>query len=266
MKKRVCGIITMCAFLCISPVNASATSFDNINEMLNKINGEDGIVEASECVIDKNTKSLHLSVVISENVPDDEVGTFASKVSGVLSEASQQDWYDYDYVTDDFYKSGYDGVVLTNVWNFKNDTLACSIWDDSLSITRLSDGTKLKEAVLKDVESENSDSQENESLDDTGRLNPGVYIIGEDIPAGKYTFSITDGAGIISVYDSYDDYKNDDYEHSEEYHVASKKYKESLGSDLESINSLYSSEIGNLPLENGMCVKIDTVSVLYLAK
>ena len=69
MKKRVCGIITMCAFLCISPVNASATSFDNINEMLNKINGEDGFVEASECVIDKNTKSLHLSVVISENVP-----------------------------------------------------------------------------------------------------------------------------------------------------------------------------------------------------
>ena len=102
MKKRVCGIITMCAFLCISPVNASATSFDNINEMLNKINGEDGFVEASECVIDKNTKSLHLSVVISENVPDDEVGTFASKVSGVLSDASQQDWYDYDYVTDDF--------------------------------------------------------------------------------------------------------------------------------------------------------------------
>ena len=45
MKKRVCGIITMCAFLCISPVNASATSFDNINEMLNKINGEDGFVE-----------------------------------------------------------------------------------------------------------------------------------------------------------------------------------------------------------------------------
>lgn len=97
MKKRVCGIMTMCAFLCISPVNASATSFDNINEMLNKINGEDGFVEASECVIDQNTKSLHLSVVISENVPDDEVGTFASKVSGVLSEASQQDWYDYDY-------------------------------------------------------------------------------------------------------------------------------------------------------------------------
>ena len=66
MRKKVCEIITMCAFLCISPVNASATSFDNINEMLNKINGEDGFVEASECVIDKNTKSLHLSVVINE--------------------------------------------------------------------------------------------------------------------------------------------------------------------------------------------------------
>lgn len=78
------------------------------------------------------------------------------------------------------------------------------------------------------MESENSNSQENDSLDDTGRLNPGVYIIGEDIPAGKYTFSITDGAGIISVYDSYDDYKNDDYEHSEEYHVASKNIKKVL--------------------------------------
>lgn len=265
MEKRVCEIITMCAFLCVSPVNASATSFDNINEMLNKINGEDGFVEASECMIDKNTKSLHLTVVISEDVSDDGVSTFASKVSSTLSEASQQDWYDYDYVTDNFYKGGYDGVVLTNVWNFKNDTLAYSIWDDSLSITRLSDGTKLKEAILKDVESESSDSQKNDSLDDVGRLNSGVYVVGEDIPAGKYAFTITDGVGIISVYDSYDDYKNDNYEHSEEYPVASKKYKESLDSDLESIKSLYSSEIGNLPLENGMCVKIDTVSVLYSA-
>lgn len=129
---------------------------------------------------------------------------------------------------------------------------------------RISDGKILKKGVLEGNSNESSDIQEDNSFDDVGRLNPGVYIVGEDIAAGKYTFTVSDGVGVIDVYDSYDAYKNDDYEHSEEYNVASKKYKESLGSDMESLNALYSSEIGNLPLEDGMCVKIDTVSVLYL--
>mgnify|MGYP000044325303 FL=1 len=267
MKNIICLLLTCAVTLSAFPVSVSAGSIDDVNAAFAPINGNGGHVEASECVLDETSKVLHLMVVQNENERNGDTSTFCDNVSNILNSFPSQNWYDYDYVIEDALKVGYNGVIATSINDLTNDSRSWAAWGTAIYEDRISDGQILKKGVLEDIqESSESDSKSSDSLDDVGRLNPGVYIIGEDIPAGKYTFSITDGAGIISVYDSYDDYKNDDYEHSEEYHVASKKYKESLGSDLESINSLYSSEIGNLPLENGMCVKIDTVSVLYLAK
>lgn len=94
-------------------------------------------------------------------------------------------------------------------------------------------------------------------------LNPGVYVVGEDIPAGKYSFHITDGVGMIEAYGSYDAYKANDYNDYECYGAASETYKDSLDSDLESLNALYSSDIGNIPLQNGMCLNINGVTASY---
>lgn len=265
MGKKICGIISILAVFAISPVCANA-SVDDVNSAFESINGNGGHVEVSECVLDENSKFLHLMVIQDGNEGDGDTSAFCDKVFDAVKSFSAQSWYDYNYVIEDFVSVGYDGVITTAILDLKNDSRSWVAWGNVMYEDRISDGKILKKGVLEDNSNESSDIQDDSSFDDVGRLNPGVYIVGEDIVAGKYTFTVSDGAGIISVYDSYDDYKNDDYRHSEEYYVASKKYKESLDSDLESINSLYSSEIGNLPLENGMCVKIDTVSVLYLAK
>lgn len=109
----------------------------------------------------------------------------------------------------------------------------------------------------------NSEGSDNVISNSEKILNPGVYIAGEDIPAGKYSFHITDGAGTIETYGSYDSYKSNNYVDCEYYEVASEAYKNNLSSDLESLRDLYSSDIGNIPLQDGMCLKISGVTVSY---
>lgn len=265
MKKKIYLISTCVMALSAFSVSVSAGSIDDVNAAFAPINGNGGHVEASECILDENSKVLHLMVVQNESEGDGDTGTFCDNVSNILNSFPDQDWYDYDYVIGDYLKVGYDGVIVTSINDFRNDSRSWAAWGTAIYEDRISDNQTLMEGELKDIQESNEpDSEPSDSFDTVGRLNPGIYIVGEDIAAGKYTLTVTDGIGFIEVYNTYDDYKNGNYDAMNMYMVASESYKK-VAAD-EAINSMYSSEIGSLPLENGMCVKIDTVSVLYLVE
>lgn len=265
MKNKICLLLTCAVTLSAFPVSVSAGSIDDVNAAFAPINGNGGHVEASECVLDENSKVLHLMVVQNENEGNGDTATFCDNVSNILNSFPSQDWYDYDYVIEDALKVGYNGVIATSINDLTNDSRSWAAWGTAIYEDRISDGQILKKGVLEDIqESSESDSKSSDSFDEVGQLSPGVYIVGEDIAAGKYTLTVTDGAGSIEVYNTYDDYKNSNYNAVNMYAVASESYKKAVTD--ETIKSVYSSEIGNLPLESGMCVKIDTVSVLYLVE
>ena len=265
MKKKVC-LISICTIaLNMFPTSVSAGNIDDVNAAFASINGNGGHVEASECILDENSKILHLMVVQNENEGNGDTGAFCDNVSGILSNFPNQDWYDYDYVIEDSLKVGYNGVVTTSISDFANDSRSWAAWGAAIYEDKISDGQILRRGILENVQESNEpNSESSDSFDEVGRLNPGVYIVGEDIAAGKYTLTVTDGVGSIEVYNTYDDYKNDNYDAMDMYVVASENYKEAMTDEV--IKSMYSSEIGNLPLESGMCVKIDAVSVLYLVE
>lgn len=43
-------------------------------------------------------------------------------------------------------------------------------------------------------------------------LTAGVWIVGEDIPEGKYTFNATNGVGTIEIYGTYESYEDNEYD------------------------------------------------------
>lgn len=94
-------------------------------------------------------------------------------------------------------------------------------------------------------------------------LNPGVYIVGEDIISGKYDFTVKNGIGVIYVYDNYEVYKEDQYGFNEMYQIASQDYLDGIAQneDVGFIASMMSSKADNVRLEDGMCMYLDSVTV-----
>lgn len=116
-----------------------------------------------------------------------------------------------------------------------------------------------------------SGSQESVAEDvasDGQSLSPGVYVVGEDIPSGKYSFSVISGVGEMKLYNSYDEYRNDSgWDCFEDYSLASQKYIDELNQETgEMMSALYSSTAGNVKLEDGMCISIDSVVLEYSVK
>lgn len=84
--------------------------------------------------------------------------------------------------------------------------------------------SKLEVQKTNDVSSDTTSSE-------SSVLNPGVSIVGEDISAGKYNFSVTKSFGTIYTYDSYDKYKENQYSFNEMYPLASQEYLDSFAND-----------------------------------
>lgn len=113
----------------------------------------------------------------------------------------------------------------------------------------------------------NTENPESFVASQEGTLEPGVYIVGEDIPEGKYTFSITRGEGSLLVYADYSTYKSGDrFDAYEIYDVASQNYIDQYKDMMEAYAESLSTEVGNVRLENGECLNVDSVTVSYIVQ
>jgi len=84
------------------------------------------------------------------------------------------------------------------------------------------------------------------SFDDI--LGPGEYLVGTDIPSGKYNLTCISGAGVVYIYSSSKDYEN------EELWV--KTVNLASGDILESLKSMYSLTFKNLTIKNNQYIII----------
>lgn len=138
--------------------------------------------------------------------------------------------------------------------------------DDSTRIEALEQKVSELEQRIATLEGllSNSNNSENIVASSEGTLEPGVYIVGEDIPEGKYTFSITRGEGSLLVYADYSTYKSGDrFDAYEIYDVASQNYIDQYKDMMEAYAESLSTEVGNVRLENGECLNVDAVTVSY---
>lgn len=98
-------------------------------------------------------------------------------------------------------------------------------------------------------------------------LDAGTWIVGEDLPEGKYNIKCIGGTGTISFYDDYETKKEREYDYFEYYMMASDEYFQSLaalGQDMvNSMKALYTQSANNIRLENGNCIYLDSLSVQF---
>lgn len=99
-------------------------------------------------------------------------------------------------------------------------------------------------------------------------LSSGTYIIGEDMPAGKYNLSCADGTSEINFYNDYQSRKSDEYSYFEHYNLASQAYIDYMTITLgeayvQNLSSLYTTEVNNIRLEEPNCIYIDGSSVIF---
>lgn len=124
---------------------------------------------------------------------------------------------------------------------------------------------------ISDVQQEETESAEIvESAGTNITLGTGTWIVGEDIPAGKYKIVCQDGTSTIKIYNSYEDRVNKSYSYVEDYMMSNEEYIERtfsmLGEDtVNTYKSLYVFEVNNVYLSDGMCLYIDSGSLDFYA-
>ena len=125
-------------------------------------------------------------------------------------------------------------------------------------------------AVLEALILGESSEQETEvSTGESVTLEVGTWVVGEDIPAGKYNLTCTNDAGSVCyVYASLDDKLKDEF-YKDFYSVSTEAYKKQyaeLFSDDENINVILDSlqtVIYNVYLQDGQCLVIDGASMTF---
>lgn len=95
---------------------------------------------------------------------------------------------------------------------------------------------------------------EEDSFEKENVLNTGIYIIGEDLIAGKYDLTAIKGSGSVKIYNSYDEYLEDEYG---VYAFADYDMKEENASVGMLNEDVYSQTISNIRLEDGQCLIIE---------
>lgn len=82
----------------------------------------------------------------------------------------------------------------------------------------------------------------------------GVYVISEDLDAGKYNFTAIKGTGSIKIYNSYEEYQQDEYGYDAFVDYDMREESASTGLLNEDV---YSQLISNIRLEDNQCLVID---------
>lgn len=93
-------------------------------------------------------------------------------------------------------------------------------------------------------------------------LASGVYVGGEDIPVGDYSFKVLSGDGELTVYSSYDDYAADEYSYRAMYMLMDEATKNSMAKQgFGDTFASYSSELGNIKITDGLCIAVEGVTL-----
>lgn len=103
----------------------------------------------------------------------------------------------------------------------------------------------------------NNDSNES---DESFTLSSGIYIIGEDIDAGTYSFVCIEGVSDINIYNDYDSAVSENYmfNYVFSYYLISKGYASMLGQITDSDYSGAFPDIAdNVRLDAGQVMRID---------
>ena len=94
-------------------------------------------------------------------------------------------------------------------------------------------------------------------------LATGTWIVGEDLPAGKYYVECTSGYGSVLFYSSLEARQSDEYNYFEGNVLVSKALSEKLGEQSEDGTSTHITEINNVRLEDGNCIYTDAPTVMF---
>lgn len=122
------------------------------------------------------------------------------------------------------------------------------VYTDMVSNIRLSDGWCL--VIDKGLEIQYQIGEATEG----NVLSVGTYIVGEDIDVGKYDFTAIRGSGSVKIYNSYDEYLEDEYGFDAFSDYDMKEANASVGMLNEDV---YSESISNIRLEEGQCLVIE---------
>ncbi len=106
--------------------------------------------------------------------------------------------------------------------------------------------------------------------DITTTVAPGIYTVGQEIPAGTYRVTLADSRADVYVFRSKADADLDNYSgRVQDYMLMSidTSWASSLGQDyaaaMGTITAMYATEIGSLVISDGQAVRIESGSVVF---
>ena len=119
-------------------------------------------------------------------------------------------------------------------------------------------GVSTEEITQNDTEAPNDVTPAADAI----ALSTGTWIVGEDIAPGKYNLTCPTGSTTVYLYNSYEEKREDIYNCTEMYNMASESYiQSSVSSASEDLaylyESIYSTLVSNVRLDDGMCIYID---------
>ena len=107
-----------------------------------------------------------------------------------------------------------------------------------------------------------SEVQQDISAGEAIELETGTWIVGEDIPAGKYDMTCTSGAGSVYFYNSYEEMKTEKYSFTETYYMGSEAQRIRFKDSEEKYYSIFTRIVNNIRLEDGNCVNSEAPAIL----
>ena len=92
-------------------------------------------------------------------------------------------------------------------------------------------------------------------------LAAGTWVVGEDIPAGKYNLTCSSGSGSVCFYGSLEQKERERYDYDYEYFMGSQEeIKEKA--EKYNITNMYTAEVNNIRLEEGNCIYSEAAAIL----
>ena len=258
-KKKTCSVISLIIstiWLAIVLVsmgsnkdNSKELAKEEIQEVETEEVQEDSIAQEDSIVQQEDNNHIEEQImktgtyVVGDDIDSGKYNFIAKKGTGTLYIYNSYEDYKSDEYGNDAFKDFNMMAEGASVGLLNED-----VYTDKVSNIRLNDGQCI--VVDKGLElyygiSENVSSNE---------INAGTYIVGEDITAGKYNFEAIKGSGSLSIYNTYDEYLDDEYGNDAFQSYDMKEENASVGLLNEDV---YTDFVSNVKLEDGQCIYIE---------
>ena len=92
-------------------------------------------------------------------------------------------------------------------------------------------------------------------------LAAGTWVVGEDLPAGKYNLTCSSGSGSVCFYKSLEQKERERFDYDYEYFMGS---QEEIDEKAEKYNitNFYTAEVNNIRLEDGNCIYSEAPTIV----